>query len=99
MEEILAVVGFGIGASLGVNLVKAVGRGLRPVAIDVIRAGLAAGDAVGSAAEQVRSSVAESAAEARQQAEQVRNEAEAEVAPRRSRRRDQELHKIEITRE
>lgn len=99
MEGILAFLGFGLGASLGVNLVKAVGRGLRPAALDVIRAGLAAGDAVGSAAEQVRSSVADSAAEARQEVERVRNEPAAERAPRRARRKDPELRKIEIARE
>ena len=98
MEEIFVFLGFGLGASLGINLVRAVGRGLEPTARDIIRAGLAASDAVGTMAEQVRSSVAETAAEARDEAEHARNEVTAERPARRP-RRSSELRKIEIARE
>ena len=41
MEEIIGVVGFGLGASLGAGAVRLVGRGLRPAVRDVIRARVA----------------------------------------------------------
>jgi len=99
METIVLFFGFGLGASLGVNLVRAVSRGLRPAALDVIRGALAAGDAVGTAAEQVRLSVVDAASEARQEGDRVRNRADAKRPPRRSQPKDQKLRKIEIARE
>jgi len=46
MEELISIVGFGVGASAGVALVRAFGDGLRPVVRGVMRAGMGVADAV-----------------------------------------------------
>ena len=46
MERVLGLVGFGLGASIGTSLVRAASGGIRPLAREVIKAGLAVGDAV-----------------------------------------------------
>jgi len=72
VEAIIGVIGFSLGASLGMGAVRAVGGGLRPVARRAIRAGLAAGDAFQAAGGRARETVADLTAEARAEAAQAR---------------------------
>lgn len=44
MEEVLGFLGFSLGASLGVGVVRALGRGLRPAVRAAMHAGRAARD-------------------------------------------------------
>jgi hypothetical protein len=70
MEAIAGALGFGLGATLGVGAARAVGGSLRPVAREVIRAGLVVGDTVRAAGERARETAAGAAAGARGELEQ-----------------------------
>jgi len=64
MEEVLGIVGFGLGASLGMSIVRTAGGGLRPLLRGVMKAGIAVGDAVADLTAEARASVDEARAEA-----------------------------------
>jgi hypothetical protein len=49
MEELLAVLGFGAGATLTIRLTRLLGRGAREALVSVTRAGLRIGDTVARA--------------------------------------------------
>lgn len=54
MEELLAVLGFGAGASLTIGATRLLRRGLRPIAIGVTRAGMSVGYSLRRIGEEAR---------------------------------------------
>lgn len=84
MEEVLSVLGFSFGASLGVGAVRSVTAGSRPILRDILKTGIRVADAIAAAA-----------TSGRQDASEPRVEL---ATPGRSRRRA-EPRKIEIAHE
>jgi hypothetical protein len=83
MEQVLGIVGFSLGASLGVSAVRSVTDGSRSIVRDVLKLGIRTFDVMANATSAVRDSVA-----------QASNQGE--DAPRRRTRRGAEPRKIEI---
>src|SRR5438132_14367580 len=86
MEEVLGLLGFSLGASVGMSVVRGLGGGMRPVMVQLLRAGLAAGDTVRGAASRAGGAVTSATAEARENLGDLRAEAVAERNAARSRR-------------
>ena len=86
MEEVLGVVGFSLGASLGVGVTRSLGEGVRPLIRRALKLGIRAWDATASASAGVRKEVAAAAEET------------APTAPARAGRRRAESRKIAIAR-
>jgi hypothetical protein len=63
VEGVLGLVGFSLGASIGMSLVRAASGGVRPFAREVVRAGLAVGDAVSGLAGGARTTLGDLRAE------------------------------------
>ena len=63
MEELLGIVGFSLGASLGVSAVRGLGEGSRPVLREVIKAGIRAWDGLAAAGNAAREGQPEAPAE------------------------------------
>lgn len=78
MEELLGIVGFGIGASLSMAALRAVGSGARPVLREVMKAGIVATDAVRSAASNAGGTLSQLTTEARESVADLRAEVRAE---------------------
>ena len=57
MEEVLGIVGFSLGASLGVGVTRSLGQGLRPFVRNAMKLGIRVWDATGSASAAVRAEV------------------------------------------
>jgi hypothetical protein len=86
MEELLAVLGFSVGATVTIGAVRLLGRGLRATAVEVTRAGLRTGDAL----RRVRD-------EARKVGEEARAEVRSPRSERRGRPREREsVRTIEV---
>lgn len=85
MEEVLAILGFSLGASLGIGAVRSVSEGSRPILRDVLKAGIRAWDGMANAA-----------SAARGEAEQASQQ---QTAARSRGRRRPEPRKIEIAHE
>jgi len=99
MEGALGLIGFSLGASLGMALVRTAGIGLRPLVKGAIKAGLAATDAVQGADRRAGETIAkaESAAHGEPQPE---GDASSQLEPARGRRRTRTTaQKIEIATE
>ncbi|MBV9175346.1 MAG: hypothetical protein JOZ81_35265 [Chloroflexi bacterium] len=58
MEEVLGILGFSFGASLGVSAVRSVVGGSRPVFRDVLKMGLQVWDGLANVAESAREEAA-----------------------------------------
>jgi hypothetical protein len=71
MEELLAILGFGAGASLAIGAVGALRRGFRRSAVGVTRRGLGVGDALRRVGDEARKIGDEARAELRTQPEQA----------------------------
>jgi hypothetical protein len=65
MEELTAFLGFSLGASATIGLVRLLGRGVRATAVEVTRAGLRTGDAFASFRDAIRKVGEEARAEMR----------------------------------
>jgi len=63
MEELLGIVGFSLGASLGVGAVRSLGDGSRPVLREMIKAGIRAWDGLAAVGNAARESQSEAQAE------------------------------------
>ncbi|MBV8718255.1 MAG: hypothetical protein JO020_24995 [Chloroflexi bacterium] len=61
MEEILGILGFSFGASMGIGVVRSVVGGSRPVLRDVLKMGIRAWDGVAGAAAAARDDAAPTA--------------------------------------
>ena len=57
MEELLGIVGFSLGASLGVSVTRSLGEGVRPFVRSALKAGIRAWDATARATTAVREEV------------------------------------------
>jgi len=100
MEGILSILGFSLGASLGMGVVRAVGGGPRPVLREVMKAGMAVTDIAKAAGSRVSDTMSSAATDARESLDGVRTEATQEKSGRRSRARaDSEPRKIVIAKE
>lgn len=86
MEEVLGVLGFSLGASLGIGAVRSIGQGAEPVLRSVLKVGIRAWDAA-----------AGGTAAMRQEMKSAADEARAEAAPR-PRRTRSAAQKIEVAR-
>ena len=64
MEEVLGILGFSFGASVGIGAVRSISDGSRPILRDVLKAGIRAWDAIGNSAQAARGEVARAGAEA-----------------------------------
>lgn len=80
MEEVVGILGFGLGASLGAGVVRAVGGGLRPLLRETLKAGITVGEGARSAMARAGDAVASATAEMREGWEDLRAEAMAERA-------------------
>jgi hypothetical protein len=58
MEELLGILGFSLGASLGVSATRALGDGLRPLVRGVLKVGIRAWDVTANASAAVRGEAA-----------------------------------------
>jgi hypothetical protein len=58
VEEIIALLGFSFGASLGIGVTRSLGEGARPVVRNVMKLGIRAWDAGAAASAAVREEVA-----------------------------------------
>jgi hypothetical protein len=83
VEEIVGVVAFGLGASLGMGAVRAAGRGFRPALKEVVKAGVTVTDAVASVTAEARESLSDLKAEAMAERAGKRPPARRSAAPRR----------------
>ena len=67
MEEVLGFLGFSVGASFGVSMVRSVGTGAQPALREALKIGIRAWDglanAAGSVSQEVRQARADAAAE------------------------------------
>ncbi len=72
MEEILSIVVFGLGATLGIKAVETVRGGLRPVVKEAMKGGMAAGDMARTVASKAKTDGRERATETRAPATAVR---------------------------
>jgi hypothetical protein len=99
MEEILAVVLFGVGAAAGMKAVSIVGSGLRPVARGIVRGGAVAAETVRGAAERAGDTVANVTAEARRNLKEVEDEVRAERRASSPPHRPSTPRKIDVIRE
>jgi hypothetical protein len=63
MEQVLGIVGFSLGASLGVSAVKSVTDGSRSIVRDALKLGIRTFDVVANATNAVRGSVAQASEE------------------------------------
>ena len=61
MEELLGIVGFSFGASLGIGAVRSLGTGSRPLLRDLLKAGIRTWDGLASAGASLRAQAAEEA--------------------------------------
>ncbi len=98
MGALLGILGFGVGASLGIGAVGAVSGGLRPLLRGAVKAGIAVTETVQSVAASACETIAETAAEARQEMHPAEQEARRPKAPR-TRRRPEQTQRIEIATE
>lgn len=64
MEEVLSIVGFSFGASLGIGAVRSVTAGTRPILRGLVKGGIRVMDAIGGAASTVREDAAQTPDEA-----------------------------------
>jgi hypothetical protein len=96
VEEVLGLLGFSLGATVGMSLVRGVSGGMRPMMVKLFKAGLAAGDVARGAATRVGTSVSSATAEARENLGDLRAEARAEREAGGARSSD--ARKIEIVR-
>lgn len=96
MEQVLSILGFSLGASVGMGIVRGLGGGARPLLVQLFRAGIAAGEMTRIAASRAGSTVSGATAEARESLNDLRAEAAAERETARARRRGP--RKIEIVR-
>ena len=97
LERVVTLFIFGVGAAVGLQAAKAAGGGVRPVAREAVRAGLAATETLRSAATAAGRALAEVAEEARREYEQEKKPEGVhakQLPPRRERPR-----KIDIVRE
>lgn len=78
MEEVLGVLGFGLGASVGMGIVRGLGGGARPVLVQLFKAGIAAGEMTRAAATRAGSAMSSATAEARENLNDLRAEAASE---------------------
>ena len=65
MEEILGIVGFSLGASLGISAVRSLGQGVQPTLRGMLKMGIRAWDAAAAGGASVREGVGAAADEAR----------------------------------
>ena len=84
MEEVLSILRFSRGASVGMSLIRWLGGGARPVLVGLFKAGLAAGEVARSAASGVGGAVAGATAGARENLSVLREEATTERRAARS---------------
>jgi hypothetical protein len=100
MEGVLEVLGFGVGASIGMTVIRAATGGLRPALREVIKAGLTVTDAAQALVSHTSARVTTAASEAKETVTDLHEEAKAEraAAPRRA-RADAKPRKIEIAKE
>ena len=87
MEEVLAVMGFGVGASLGMGIVRALSGGVRPVVKEVIKAGMAVSDFGRAASSGVGEKASAVKAETGERLQELHAEAVAERGATKSRGR------------
>jgi hypothetical protein len=59
MEEVLAIIGFSLGASLGVGATRSLGEGARPAVRNVLKLGIRVWDAAASASSAAREQTGE----------------------------------------
>ena len=95
MEEVLSILGFSLGASVGMSLVRGLSGASRPVLIGLFKAGFAAGEVARTAASGVGGAIAGATAGARENLSALREEAATERQATRSSGR---ARKIEIVR-
>lgn len=81
MEEIIGFVGFTLGASAAVSLVRSIGGGSKPVVREAMKAGLRAWDTMAQAGGAAREGVASLQAEARQEQAQQRAKSRRRTQP------------------
>ena len=100
MESLMSGLGFGLGMSVGVGAARFIGRGLRPIAREALRAGLIVGDTARSAVSAAGSAVANVTAETRGGLSDLYAEARAEREGGRSEKGNgRRYRRIEVTEE
>ncbi len=99
MEEILAIVVFGVGAKIGMKAVEAVGTGFRPLVHGVMRGGIAASGTTRRAVERARETASSTAGNVKRNLDEVQEEARSEMRASRSPRRSSQPRRIDIVRE
>lgn len=99
MEGVLGFIGFSLGASLGVALVRTASGRLRPLVKGAIKTGLAVGDTVQAAGKRASGAVSTAAGTVQGEAP-AGQDASSQLEPARSRRRTRaNAQKIEIATE
>lgn len=99
MEGALGFIGFGLGASLGMAIVRTAAGGLRPLVKGAIKVGLAVGDAAQGASRQAGDAVSAATGGSDGEARQAEQGASS-LEPARGRRRTRSSEqKIEIATE
>jgi hypothetical protein len=78
VEGLVAILGFGIGASVGTTIARGLGEVLRPVAVGAVRIGMQAGDAARTAATTLGTNVATAASGAKENLSDITAEAKRE---------------------
>ena len=100
MEELLGILGFSLGASLGAGVVRAVGGGGEPLLRETLKAGIAVTETARGAVERAGGAIAGATAGVREGLEDLRAEVIAErEAERTGRPGRAEPTRIEIVRD
>lgn len=96
MEEILAVLVFGVGAAVGMKAAQTVGSGFRPIMRGVLRGGMVAAETARSAASRAGETVVGATSEARKNLDKMQAEVRAEKPASRPRRRASAPRRIAV---